>query len=146
MGPHNNTRSSLFLIELIIAILFFSVGSAVCVQAFVKAHTLTGQARDLSFASSTVSSAASVIKYTDGTLEQTRAYFPSAFALDEDIAVCFDGDFAPCGADAAVYTMLIHTDAPGLTCSTEIRMEDQDGETLYGLSLVYPDLTEVAYE
>ena len=71
MDRHNNTRSSLFLIELIIAILFFSLGSAVCVQAFAKAHTLTAQARDLSFASSTVSAAANVIKSTDGSLTRT---------------------------------------------------------------------------
>lgn len=145
MGTHNNTRSSLFLIELIIAILFFSLGSAVCVQAFVKAHTLTAQARDLSFASSTVSSAASVIKYTDGSLEQTRAYFPGAFTLDEDIAVCFDESFAPCGADAAAYTMLIHTDGPGLIHTADIRMDDRDGEKLYELFLSYPDLKEVSY-
>ena len=33
-------RSSLFLIELIIAILFFSAGSAVCVRAFAQAHRM----------------------------------------------------------------------------------------------------------
>ena len=36
--------SSLFLLELIFAILFFSVTSAVCVQVFVKSHTLSTQA------------------------------------------------------------------------------------------------------
>ena len=33
-------RSSLFLLELMIAILFFCLASAVCVQIFVKAHTI----------------------------------------------------------------------------------------------------------
>lgn len=33
------SKSSLFLIELIIAILFFSTCSAVCVQLFAKSHT-----------------------------------------------------------------------------------------------------------
>lgn len=34
------SRSSLFLMEMIIAILFFSLASAVCIQLFVKSYTL----------------------------------------------------------------------------------------------------------
>ena len=34
------SKSSLFLMELIISILFFSIASAVCIQLFVKAHLL----------------------------------------------------------------------------------------------------------
>lgn len=145
MGSHNNTRSSLFLIELIIAILFFSLGSAVCVQSFAKAHTLTSQARDLSFASSTVSSAASVIKYTDGSLEQVQAYFPAAHDEDGDVVACFDESFAPCTADDAAYIMLIHTDAPGLVHTASIRMDGRDGEKLYELQISYPDPGEVSH-
>ena len=39
-------RSSLFLLELIIAILFFSLTSAVCVQIFVRAHLISRQTRE----------------------------------------------------------------------------------------------------
>ena len=35
-----SSKSSLFLMELIIAILFFSLASAVCIQLFVKSHLL----------------------------------------------------------------------------------------------------------
>ena len=34
------SKSSLFLMELIISILFFSIASAVCIQLFVKSHLL----------------------------------------------------------------------------------------------------------
>ena len=67
MSIRNSSKSSLFLIELIIAILFFAIGSAVCVRAFVKAHDLSMRAKDLSFASAQASSAASVLEYTDGS-------------------------------------------------------------------------------
>ena len=36
--------SSLFLLELILALLIFSVAGAVCVRFFVKAHTILGAA------------------------------------------------------------------------------------------------------
>ena len=40
------SKSSLFLMELIISILFFSIASAVCIQLFVKAHLLNVRAQE----------------------------------------------------------------------------------------------------
>ena len=54
--------SRLFLIELILAVLFFSLGSAVCVQVFAKARAGSVEARDLAFASSAASCAANVLR------------------------------------------------------------------------------------
>ena len=49
MKVKNRPRSSsLFLMELILAILFFSVASAVCVQIFVKSHLISRQSEELS--------------------------------------------------------------------------------------------------
>ncbi len=42
MNSGANTRTSLFLMEIIISVLFLSLSGAVCVQMFVKAH-LTGK-------------------------------------------------------------------------------------------------------
>ena len=133
-----NTRSSLFLIELIIAILFFSLGSAVCVQAFVKAHTISTEASDLSFASSTVSSAASVVKYTDGTLDSLRTYFPLAFQQDDDVEICYDATRAACGPQDASYTLHIRTDAQDGAETASIWMDSRSGQVLYELDLRYP--------
>lgn len=36
----NHSKSGLFLMELIIGILFFSLASAICIQIFVKAHLM----------------------------------------------------------------------------------------------------------
>ena len=44
---HRPRTSSLFLLELIFSILFFSVASAICIQIFVRAHTLSRDARAL---------------------------------------------------------------------------------------------------
>lgn len=43
-------RSSLFLLELIIAILFFSLTSAVCVRVFVQAHLISRQTQEQNMA------------------------------------------------------------------------------------------------
>lgn len=124
--------------ELIIAILFFSLGSAVCVQAFVQAHLTSKAAQDLSFASSGVSSAASVVKYADGTLEAFRAYYPEAVQEGDELVVYYGGDFAPCAAEGAAYALRISTARSGGAESAHIRMTDGDGGLLYELALRYP--------
>ena len=43
----NSSKSSLFLMELILSILFFSLASAVCVQLFVKSHLINRQSTDM---------------------------------------------------------------------------------------------------
>ena len=46
----NSSRSGLFLMEIILAILAFSVVSAICLQLFVKAHNLGQDTKDLDMA------------------------------------------------------------------------------------------------
>lgn len=43
----HRSKSSLFLIELIVVILFFALSSTVCIQLFVKAHLLGNKTEDL---------------------------------------------------------------------------------------------------
>lgn len=52
------SASSLFLIELILAIGFFAVASAVCLQLFVRARMVSVQSADLSRATLAAQSAA----------------------------------------------------------------------------------------
>ena len=109
MSIRNSSKSSLFLIELIIAILFFAIGSAVCVRAFVKAHDLSMRAKDLSFASAQASSAASVLEYTDGSFSSFSTYFP---------------DQSLCSGNDAIYTM-------------QIKISDEDGMRHAMISVAY---------
>ena len=47
MKNNSRSRSSLFLMELILVILFFAVAGSICVQIFVKAHLLSQSSSDL---------------------------------------------------------------------------------------------------
>lgn len=88
MKRQNHTHSSgLFLLELILAILFFTLASAVCLQIFVKSHTLSRLAQDLNFAVNAVSSAAEQVPSNPDQLENTQIYY------DEDYGLC-DADHA----------------------------------------------------
>lgn len=78
---YTSHKSSLFLLELILAILFFSIASAVCVQLFVKSHLLSRQAEILSVAVNECADAAEII-YSAETesevLERLKNAYPNA--------------------------------------------------------------------
>ena len=63
MRHKTNTRSSLFLMELIIAILFFSLASAVCLRMFAKSHQLSTDASAQNQAVNTAANVAELIRY-----------------------------------------------------------------------------------
>lgn len=103
---HNNT-SSLFLLELILAVLFFSVASALCIQIFTKAHLMSQDARDLNFAVNEVSSMAE--QMPDGTLQDAAAYY--------------DSSYASCEKADAVYVLTVHYEPEDTLLKAHISMD-----------------------
>ena len=69
MNKHRSRSSSLFLMELIIAILVFAVASAVCVQIFVTSHQLSDRASKLNSAVNEASSIAEIVNASSSLSE-----------------------------------------------------------------------------
>lgn len=70
MNKRNRAQaSSLFLLELTMAILFFSIASAVCVQIFVKSRAMSIHAEELNAAVREVSSAAEIVRASNSREE-----------------------------------------------------------------------------
>ena len=65
------SKSSLFLIEMVIALLFFSICSAICIRVFAAALEDTAYSRNLSSATSLCQSASEVYKASSGNIERT---------------------------------------------------------------------------
>ena len=82
MKRTSNSRSSLFLIELIIAILFFSLVSTVCLRAFARSHILTENARDLNAALMHVESTAELLRA--GESVEAQAFYSSSWDTCEE--------------------------------------------------------------
>ena len=116
---HNNT-SSLFLLELILAVLFFSVASALCIQIFTKAHLMSQGARDLNFAVNEVSSMAE--QMPDGTLQDAAAYY--------------DSSYASCEKADAVYVLTVHYEPEDTLLKAHISMDTiDDNRNIYTLDV-----------
>lgn len=116
---HNNT-SSLFLLELILAVLFFSVASALCIQIFTKAHLMSQDARDLNFAVNEVSSMAE--QMPDDSLQDAAAYY--------------DSSYASCEKADAVYVLTVHYEPEDTLLKAHISMNTvADNRNIYTLDV-----------
>lgn len=91
-----HSKTSLFLMELILSILLFSLCSAICVQLFVHAHREEEEAAFLNWAVRTCDSAAARI--------QQEKVLPAP--------ACFDSAFQPCGQEDAVWILEAAETAP----------------------------------
>lgn len=116
---HNNT-SSLFLLELILVVLFFSVASALCIQIFTKAHLMSQDARDLNFAVNEVSSMAE--QMPDDSLQDAAAYY--------------DSSYASCEKADAVYVLTVHYEPEDTLLKAHISMDTvADNRNIYTLDV-----------
>ena len=140
---HNNT-SSLFLLELILAVLFFSVASALCIQIFTKAHLMSKDARDLNFAVNEVSSMAEQI--SAGTLHSDTAASSDDTASDpstqmpddslQDAAAYYDSSYASCKKADAVYVLTVHYEPEDTLLKAHISMDTiADNRNIYALDV-----------
>lgn len=140
---HNNI-SSLFLLELILAVLFFSVASALCIQIFTKAHLMSQDARDLNFAVNEVSSMAEQI--SAGTLHSDTAASSDDTASDpstqmpddslQDATAYYNSSYASCEKADAVYVLTVHYEPEDTLLKAHISMDTiADNRNIYTLDV-----------
>ncbi|MGN0413351.1 MAG: hypothetical protein ACI4FV_09970 [Lachnospiraceae bacterium] len=97
----NRSKTSLFLMELIIAILFFSLACAVCIQLFFKAHQVSRKSEDLSSAVLWCENVAELFRGCDGDMAEMTAllvdtdHFQITTNADNGFSIFFDKDWNP---------------------------------------------------
>lgn len=156
MKRKNRARSSsLFLMELILAILFFSVASAVCVQFFVKSHLLSKQAHAMNYAVNECSNVAEILSTADGITESKRLLeetYPTGYS---DSAIYYDKTFVPCDSKNASYVLTVQMQETVDMLEADIKMEILDSEnnpssadenTIYELSTKHHIARRTGYE
>lgn len=111
--------SSLFLMELILAILFFSVASGVCVQFFVRSHLLSRDSEALNHAVNECSSVAEIVCGTDGAENAAallQELYPEAVSPQDgteqtgagrELAIYYSDTFEPCQKEHAAYLLTV---------------------------------------
>ena len=95
-----HSRSSLFLMEMIIAILFFSLASAVCIQLFAKSHLLSTQTVNQNHAVIQAQNLAESYLSLEGDISAMQNLFSPSEQIDENtLRLAFDSSWNLCSAE-----------------------------------------------
>lgn len=122
MRKHTPKCSSLFLLELIIAILFFSLASAVCIQLFAAAHVKSKETAALNMALSKAQTAAEGIRNSEDSADTLSLLFPDGQWIEAQLSLYYDADWNSCEKEKAFYSMVITLDIQGQTEQSEIQV------------------------
>ena len=129
------SKSGLFLMELIIAICFFAVASAVCVQLFASAYTISRRGEGMQMALIHSQSAVAAFRHTDADINAMAGLLNGNINGNE-IYVSFDDDWIHTNTNIR-YTMTIRIDTNEALALADIRVRDmQMDEYLYYIQVL----------
>ena len=123
MQTKNSSKSGIFLMELILSILFFSIAAAVCVKLFVTAHRLSDQSVNLHHAVAMAESIAEAFYGCNGNVGELETLFPDA-GMDEQTMLTINNTDQGLGA-------FVKINASGELISCEIRIGTPQQITAY---------------
>jgi hypothetical protein len=131
---YEHSPSTLFLLEIMLAILCFALVSALCLRLLVYARQLSRRSGDVSFAVGQVSSAATLLEQAQSP-SQALALLQTQLPTDETGQVYYDGQYALCSAAQAVYALQIEGDQQSL-CTWQLTFSRTgESEPLYAVTL-----------
>lgn len=126
--------SGLFLLEMMLSILFFSISAAVCVQVYAQAHLRSREAKDLNLAVTCVSSAAEVLLH-EGE-EGLREQFPDLIEEEKGtLCMFYNEDWIPSGTEEAYARVSISVREQEEMLYGELQASRMDGTEIYSLDV-----------
>lgn len=128
-------RSSLFLLELIVAILFFCLCTAFCVRLFVRSHTLTAESENLTMAVRHSANFAELFQNTPDPVSRFSAECPEGIWQNESsFLVYYSEDWQSVSEENAVFLLTAaFEEKDGLTGCTLTVTDMESKEAVYTL-------------
>lgn len=143
------SRSALFLMELMAAILIFSFVSAICLRMFAKVHQMNEDTSNLDRALSQVRNVTELMKHkaspTSSSIPSLENFFPNCILEEyphlnteqEMTTIYFDEDWSCCPAEYSAYCMQITpaTDEASnlFCCHMEVVSVAEQTDVIYSL-------------
>lgn len=130
----SRSKSPLFLMEMTIVILFFSLSAAICMKVFSAAKVRTDFARNMTNASFAAESIAECFKadYEDG--KSFSGIYRHSSEKDGVITVYFGSDWTESDEKDAVYRATVSKTEEKYIARAEINVYDAQDRELYSLS------------
>ena len=127
--------SSLFLMELMIALFFFMIVAVCCTRMFVKAWMTSQKASDLNRAENCARNVAEVIGSSQDSETDLMKIFPEMTKEGKKYFLYYDKEWKTCDRKEAVYRMEVLMDSYDGFVFGDIAIKDKEGKELYQLDM-----------
>ena len=134
MKKYRHSKTSLFLLEIMINILFFAVLVTICLQLFFKAHNLSSDTTVLHRAVTACTSIAEVYQSTPNGEEMILNLYPEAVILNDTILIYFNYGFAPCSKFESTYRAILSNNEDSQTMQIRFLQKDET-DAIYELTV-----------
>ena len=134
----HNSGTSLFLMEMILALLFLSLSSAACIQIFAAARKSRLQAEQWNQIQALTISVGEVLEGTDGTDEQILSLLPGGIKKDTSLIWYYNRNWQSCSSGEAACEMILETDISSEKSGELSFRQLSNGNELYRITLRFP--------
>lgn len=135
----HNSGTSLFLMEMILALLFLSLSSAACIQIFAAARKNRLQAEQWNQIQALTTSVGEILEGTDGTDEQFLSLLPGGIKKNTNLIWYYDRNWQSCSSGEAACEMILETDISSSEKSGELSFRQLSNcNELYRITLRFP--------
>lgn len=136
----SRSKSSLFLMELILVIMFFSISAAICMKVFASAKVKTDYSRNISNASFVAETIAENFKEYDGNLIKLSDKF-SGDAEGDILVIYYDSEWKPCKKGAETFILTLERRSEKYVETGKININSAKGDDIF--ELVVADATNI---
>ena len=134
----HNSGTSLFLMEMILALLFLSLSSAACIQIFAAARKSRLQAEQWNQIQALTTSVGEILEGTDGTDEQILSLFPGGVKKGTSLIWYYNRNWQSCSSGEAACEMILETDISSEKSGELSFQQLSNGNELYRITLRFP--------
>lgn len=139
MNDIYRSRSALFLMEQLIAIIVFAICAAVCVSIFADSYIMARDSADMSGALLMAESGAECFKAARGNAGQVAGILGGRVVAGGSVVVCYDEKWKACAEYEAVFRMKLDRIRPEGTPASLIvgivSVEKSAGEEIISLTV-----------
>ena len=143
MIRYERSKSSVFLLEILINILLFCILCVCSLQFFIKSYQLTNKTTNLHHAVTLCNSVAAAFQSGDGSLNAVKNVFDSSFTSGDSLYIYLDKNYQECDSRDVAYYITVspqHTSIP----SVEISFYENGYDSTYCIEVYhYQPLTPV---
>lgn len=137
---YERSKSSMFLLEILINILLFSILCVCSLQFFIKALNLTEDTTTLHHAVSACNNVAALYEVGNGTTDDIEIAYPYSIQAADQVIIYLDENYEECQRESYKYSILVNKCDSDIPC-VEIIFHD-DEETYYSIkAYCYQPLT-----